>query len=245
MKGAYFSDRRDRSRHQGSVGGKFTLIELLMVIAIIAILAALLLPALNRARDHARSIRCVSNLRQISSMIFSYSGDNRDHAPCTLAGSSVRWPDRLMSYYNGGGNGPPAAESYWTVPRSAATGWCGVPRGVFGCPANTLSRRPGQDYGINYYLIRYDVTPVPKLTLLRNPSGTLCIGDIGTLFPQNEEAVPEAKPKWMNQDHSIFFYRHRKMANCMFADGHVAAVRIDKVPMTGSYGDTDFWGPRY
>src|SRR5438034_9112528 len=77
----------------------FTLVELLVVIGIIAVLIAMLLPAINRARQQAASTQCQSNLRQCGLFLFMYANENKGFLPQCVLDSVAKLP-------NGGGNLP-------------------------------------------------------------------------------------------------------------------------------------------
>ena len=87
----------------------FTLVELLVVIGIIALLLALLLPVISRARKNANVVACMSNLRQIGICLREYAVDNRDSLPPgywfnAVNGDDAYWMNFINSYFTGTGN---------------------------------------------------------------------------------------------------------------------------------------------
>ena len=116
------------------LGNSFTLIELLVVIAIIAILAAMLLPALNMAREKGRDSVCRTNLKNMATASMQYSQDYRDYfTPSEYNG--IRWYTLLTSY---GCNYDP---QYRTRR---------VAKGTFACPSETQPF--GNSYTAGYYI---------------------------------------------------------------------------------------------
>lgn len=125
--------KRNRRRHDGNAvrSYSFTLIELLIVIAIIAILAGLLLPALNSARERGKSVSCVNNLRQIASIAVLYMDTYQGCLPYQTA--AIAWGSRLYAHYRGR---EPSTKFLFTVGSQYGPTTALRPHAPFGCPSS-------------------------------------------------------------------------------------------------------------
>jgi prepilin-type N-terminal cleavage/methylation domain-containing protein len=200
----------------------FTLIELLVVIAIIAILAALLLPALGAAKEKARTILCVSNLKQIGTAVVLYADDFDGTTP---AGFDPTWNHVWFEYY-----GPYLGKQTLVedspnvnVPVSL------LANTVFVCPSmppNLITFNcPG--YALNLNLNRI-VTPAYgaanwqyycKLASIPRPSNVLYAGDGDWtgIWGKSDNPFDVGTGRW-----HYSYRRHRNCSNPLFADIHVS-----------------------
>jgi len=118
----------------------FTLVELLVVIGVIALLIALLLPALNKAREAANRIACASNLRQLGIAARFYASDNKNYILPNYNGgnsSGDRWFSLLMHYL---GFRDTATRTRIQLYNDAMGD--GLPPKVFACPSARFATRP-------------------------------------------------------------------------------------------------------
>ena len=197
----------------------FTLVELLVVIAIIAILAGMLLPALNAAREKARESGCVNLLKQNSLAIHMYANDYNSRVPCGIH------CDRCNAVYkdgNASGYKVPSLQVYL-----CAQGYFGPVSGTwnlakrqktiktfFTCPSDKKNAKAGDsgDYTSYFHLV-FDATGIavhPQTTAYPQYTRTI----VGRDRPNNGILIDMTKTN----------PNHRRKANALCLGGHVRTI---------------------
>ena len=232
----------------------FTLIELLVVIAIIAILASLLLPALNSVREKATSISCTNNLKQIGGAMLQYVGDYDDICPRMVPAPNNRWMGVLYLYCSTENS----LSSWWNSDNAAAQ----HPNPPFQCPGGVKSVSTDALY-VRWY--------AANLHVLSHKGGGFSgyAENAENLLPRRYSKIrmPSARSAFMDVDinkewpWSMVYikssievsglgpangWRHSNGSgiNVAFADGHVSFTRKVSIPDKYNTISTNyFWCP--
>jgi prepilin-type N-terminal cleavage/methylation domain-containing protein/prepilin-type processing-associated H-X9-DG protein len=212
----------------------FTLIELLVVVAIIAVLVAMLLPAVGSARQTAFKITCSANLHQVGSVLGFYASDNQElFPPCAIHegySSQTTWDRAIQNYVQ------------CPVDKIAAAGDpLDTTVDVFGCPSDKLNRTYGRkrsysmlffDYPAPYNVGKYNYMTNVPVAKFSNPSEDYIITEWHASWNRRLGNMPGCIiyfwyyiSGWLPEEPPpMEALYHKTGNNFLYVDGHVNLV---------------------
>lgn len=199
----------------------FTLVELLVVMAIAAVLFTLGLTAAYGAMDKAQSTKCLNSLRQAGIAIQLYTGDNAGRLPDTghvrdANGNSLSWTNTLSAYLS--------------------TNFIGR------CPANRTSPL-AVTYAWNDLLVETSGAGI-MVTRCRTPSATMAVAEASDTYYSEHFHFAEARSITFNTfKRDVGVNRHNSVANYLFVDGHTELLSPAEVRNRLGAANTPFLKP--
>jgi prepilin-type N-terminal cleavage/methylation domain-containing protein/prepilin-type processing-associated H-X9-DG protein len=204
----------------------FTLIELLVVIAIIAILAAILFPVFAQAREKARAISCVSNLRQVGAALTMYTQDYDESLPLdSHSGTVASWVEAAQPYIK--------SRLLYRCPSDQSANW-NAP-----LPGQTNLRL--SSYATNAYL-----SPGGGFTTLASivrPAECVYLAELADNRTGDHLHAPSWIPRpggSVDPTTEVAIRRHQEGSDYVFVDGHAKWHRFEQ---TWNYPQRDWYFP--